>query len=246
MNAVSSLVQSSVGKKVVMGVTGLVMIGWVTIHMAGHWIMFLGQDAYNAYAHFIQSGFGVEPALLWIMRLFMLGALGAHIWAAVALTAQNRRARSQDYVGGRVNQATTYPAQLMRLGGVLLVFYIIFHLGHLTVGAFSGSDLLMSGKPWVKEDAYANMVYGLANPAVAVAYIVASLALGAHLQHGVWSAFHTLGLADPRWDFVKVGLGRVIPVVVAGGFVVVVVAAAAGLFAAPDPSWRPPAHWLLH
>lgn len=244
MNALSSLVQSSIGKKVIMGVTGFVMIGWVTIHMAGHFIMFSGQDAYNAYAHFIQSGFGVEPALLWILRLVMLGAIGAHIWAAVALTRLNAAARPVAYAGGRQNRITGYPALLMRVGGIFLLLYLLFHLAHLTGGAFSGSSFAMAGKPFVREDAYANMVHGLSNPVVGLIYLAALAALGAHLKHGVWSAFQTLGLGDPRWDFVKVGLGNLLPVVVAGGFALVVIVAMAGGFAPPDPSWAPPAHWL--
>lgn len=243
-NAVGSLTQSSIGKKVIMGVSGFVMVGWVTIHMAGHFIMFSGQEAYNAYAHFIQSGFGIEPALLWLARAVMLGAIGAHIWAAITLTQQNRAARPVDYAGGRVNRVTGYPAQLMRIGGVFILFYLIGHLAHMTMGLFSGSEFAMAGKTWVHADAYATMVHGLSNPVVGVLYLAATVALGAHLKHGVWSAFHTLGLADARWDFLKVGLGNVLPVVIAGGFGLVVIVAMVGGFEAPDPNWAPPAHWL--
>ncbi len=244
MNSVTTIVHSSVGKKVLMGVTGLIMVGWLTIHMAGHLIMFSGQDAYNNYAHFIQSGFGLEPALLWGMRLFMLAAIGGHIWAAVALTQQNAAARPVAYAAGRQNRVTTYPARLMRIGGMFLLLYLIFHLAHLTAGVLSGSEFAMGGKPWVKEDAYANMIHGLSNPVIGVVYLLATVALGAHLRHGVWSAFHTLGLSDPRWDAIKSGLGNLVPVAIVGGFVVVVLAAMGGVFAPPDPAWHPPAHWL--
>lgn len=241
MNALSSLFTSTIGKKVVMATTGLIMVFWLLVHMAGHFIMFSGQGAYNHYAHFIQSGFGVEPALLWLMRAGMLGAVVAHIASAISLTRRNVEARPIPYAAGRVNQVTGYPAQLMRIGGIFLLLYMLFHLAHLTVGLF-GETVLMA-VPFDRKDAYANMMYGLANPGVAVLYLLALAALGAHLRHGVWSAFHTLGLSDPRWDFVKTGLGNALPVLIAGGFAVVVIAVVAGVLPPPDPGWRPPKHW---
>lgn len=245
MTALTNLVSSTIGKKVLMGVTGLVMVAWLFVHMSGNLLVFAGQQHFNEYAHFIQSGFGVEPALLWVMRLVMLGAIGGHIWAAAGLVQRNRAARSTDYQGGRKNRATTYFAQFMLGGGVVVLLYLIFHLLHLTVGVWS--DDVIQQASFDRTDAYKNLVVGLSNKAVGAVYIIANLALGAHLAHGVGSAFQTLGANDQRWNPVKRGLGMWLPLLIAGGNVVIALTcmfATGTLIEAPDPNWTPT--WTTH
>lgn len=242
MTALTNLVSSTIGKKVAMAVTGLLMVAWIFLHMAGNLLVFAGQDHFNRYAHLIQSGFNVEPALVWIMRAGLLAIVGVHIWAAVGLTGRNRAARPVAYAAGRKSRATTYAAEFMLFGGVVVLAFLAFHLAHLTVGVFS--DDAVQHATFVKEDAYRNLVVGLGNPIVGAFYIVANLALGAHLHHGVSSAFQTLGLNDGRWNPVKSGLGTWVPLLVVGGNVCVALSCLFGvgaLLAVPDLGWTPPA-----
>ena len=225
MNAAATLVQSTIGKKVVMAATGILMILWLTIHMAGNMIVFAGEEQFNHYAHFIQSGFGVEPALLWIMRLGMLGAIGAHIWSAIGLTARNRSARPVGYAVARVDRATSYAARFMMLGSLVLLGFIFFHLAHLTVGTFTPD--------FDKAEAYKNLVTGLSNPLTAGFYILANMALAAHLHHGMTSGLQTLGLNHPRYNDLKARLGWAVPGLIAGGNIFIALSILAGFVAAP-------------
>ncbi len=224
----AALVQSTIGKKVVMAVSGLVMVGFVTIHMAGNLLVFAGQEHFNHYAEFIQSGFGVEPGLLWLFRAFMLAMIGAHIWAARALTLANRAARPVGYAVAQRTRQTTYAARFMLLGGLVLLGFLFFHLAHLTVGAWSNDPLLMN-TTFAKDNAYNNLVTGLSNPVVVAFYILANLALGAHLHHGISSGIQTLGLNTPTWNEWKHRLALGLPAVVVGGNIVIALAILAGV-----------------
>ncbi|MCB9662932.1 MAG: succinate dehydrogenase cytochrome b subunit [Alphaproteobacteria bacterium] len=241
MSALTSLVRSTIGKKVVMGLTGLIMVGWLVLHTTGNLLIFAGQDAFNHYAHFIQSGFGVEPQLLWLMRIALVIAVGAHIWAAVGLTARNRSARPVAYAGGRKDAATTYAARFMMGAGVVLLLYVAFHLAHLTVGAFSDHPVMPT--TFSKVDAYANLVHGVGVPFVGALYILANLALGAHLYHGVGSGLQTLGADGPTWTPLKARLTLWVPLFIAGGNLVIALTCMFGvgvLIDAPDPAWVSP------
>lgn len=240
--AIGTLARSSIGKKAVMAATGLFMVLWIFLHMAGNLLVFSGQTHFNRYAAFIQSGFGVEPALVWAMRFALLGCLGAHIWAATALNGRNRAARPVAYQGGRKDRITNPAARNMMLGGLVIALFLLFHLAHLTLGAFS-DDAIQHGT-FVREDAYRNLVIGLNHKIVGAIYVVAQLALFAHLFHGTGSGFQTLGLDDPRWNFVKTGLGRWVPAIILAGNTAVALACMFGVgtvIDAPDLSWHAPA-----
>lgn len=239
MSAVGSLVQSTIGKKVAMGATGLVLVGWIFLHMAGNTLVFMGQESFNHYAAFIQSGFGVEPALLWLMRAFMLGCIGVHIWAARALTLANRAARPVAYQAPTVTRETTYAARFMLLGGLVVLAFLAFHLAHLTLGVVPES---ISNTVFNHKDAYANLVRGMKNPGVALFYVIANLALAAHLRHGVTSGLQTLGLNHPKYDGLKKNLGVWVPGLLLAGNLSVVFASLLGLVADPNPNWLPASH----
>lgn len=241
MTALASLTRSTIGKKVVMGATGLLMVGWLFLHAAGNLLIFAGQDAFNHYAHFIQSGFGVEPQILWAMRLGLVGAIGAHVWAAIGLSARNSKARPVAYAGGRKDQATTYAARFMLGGGIVLILYVIFHLLHLTVGVFSDHPAMPV--TFQKADAYANLLRGVGVPVVGAFYILANLALGAHLYHGVGSGLQTLGADGPTWTPLKARLTVWVPAIIVGANLVVALTCMFGvgvLVDVPDPGWVSP------
>jgi succinate dehydrogenase / fumarate reductase cytochrome b subunit len=183
---------SSVGKKAVMAVTGVILFGWVFLHMVGNLKLYLGPVHLNEYAHFLRA-MGTpavpESGALWISRLVLLVCVLLHIHAATMLTIMNREARpvgyrDRDYVAG------TYAARTMRWGGVIIALFVIYHLLHLTTGTVHPS--------FVKDDVYHNVVTGFRVWWVAAVYIIANLALGLHLYHGVWSMFSSLGVTNAR------------------------------------------------
>jgi succinate dehydrogenase / fumarate reductase cytochrome b subunit len=197
---------SSIGKKVVMAVTGLVLFGFVVGHMIGNLQVYLGPEALNAYAETLRK-FG---PLLWAARLGLLLAVGAHIWAAWSLTRMNQEARPRGY-RQRANRASSYASRTMRWSGVTLLLFIVYHLLHFTFGARSVHPQFVPG------DVYHNFVTGFQNPLVSAFYILAMLALGLHLYHGAWSMLQTLGLSHPRYDGLRQGLAAALTVAVVAG-----------------------------
>ena len=182
-----------VGKKVVMAVTGLVLVGFVIAHMLGNLKIFLGAQAIDAYAVFLRT-MG-EPALpysllLWAVRIVLLVCVVLHITAAVQLTRMNWAARPQGY-DTKKSIATTYAARTMRWSGVILALFIVYHLLHLTAGA-------VGFRPGAFHDlsVYRNVVAGFSVWYVALFYIVAMACL--HLDHGIWSMLQTLGWNNAR------------------------------------------------
>lgn len=221
MYALSRFWQSTIGKKIVMAVTGIIGILFVIGHMAGNLQMFY-PDAPAAMQHYAQL-LRTSMPLLWAIRLGLLTAVALHALAAYQLTKMSRAARPEGYAQRRP-QVTTFAARTIRWGGVLLLAFIVFHLLHLTIGAVHPQ--------FTHLDPYNNVRLGLANPVVAVFYIVAMLALGLHLYHGSWAVVRTLGVARPSTQPLKRKLALVLAIVVAAGFIAVPVAALAGLF--PD------------
>jgi succinate dehydrogenase / fumarate reductase, cytochrome b subunit len=185
---------SAIGKKAVMALTGVMLFGFVFVHMVGNLKMYLGAAHFNEYAHWLRV-FGApavpETGLLWIARIVLLAAVVLHIHSAYALTMMNREARPVDY-GQRTVVKASYASRTMRWGGVIVLFFIIYHILHFTTGhAHPG---------FVKDDAYRNLVTGFRVWWVSAIYIVANLALGLHLFHGLWSMFGSLGLTNRRFE----------------------------------------------
>lgn len=186
-----SFYRSSVGKKAVMAVTGILLFGFILGHMLGNMKLYLGAEALNHYAEWLRAlGSPFLPAGvgLWIARLVLLGALAIHVHAAVVLTLLNRKARP---VGYRRRETLTadYAARTMIWGGVMILLFVIYHLLHLTTGDVHPS--------FVHGDVYGNVVSGFQQWPAAMAYILANLALGFHLFHGLWSLFQSLGWNSP-------------------------------------------------
>jgi succinate dehydrogenase / fumarate reductase cytochrome b subunit len=221
MYALSRFWQSTVGKKIVMAVTGIIGILFVIGHMAGNLQMFY-PDAPAVMKHYAEL-LRTSMPLLWAIRIGLLSAVVLHAVAAYQLTMLSKAARPEAYAVRRP-QVTTLAARTIRWGGVLLLAFIVFHLLHLTIGAVHPQ--------FTHLDPYNNVRLGLANPLVAGFYVLAMLALGLHLYHGSWAVVRTLGVAQPSTQPLKRKLALVLAIVVAGGFIVVPVAAVLGLF--PD------------
>jgi succinate dehydrogenase / fumarate reductase, cytochrome b subunit len=224
-NRVLALWRTVVGKKIVMAVTGLVLIGFVVGHMVGNLKMFAGPTEINAYSRFLREV--GSPALsygqlLWLVRIVLLTCVILHITAAVQLTRMNWAARPIGYSVKR-NIETTFAARMMRWGGLLLVVFVIFHLLHLTGGLVG-----FSAGQFKHLAVYQNVVAAFAVWPVSLFYLVAMGALCLHLDHGIWSMVQTLGWNTARNETRLKMASRAIAIVVFLGFSSIPVAVLAG------------------
>ncbi len=186
--------RSAIGKKAMMALTGIILFGFVLVHMIGNLKLYMGAEAINHYGEFLrQVGGPVVPPyfVLWVARIVLLGAVLLHIVASWQLTQMNRKARPIDY-GQRDAVAASYASRTMRWGGVLILLFVIYHILHFTTGDAHGN--------FIPGDVYHNMVTGFSVWWVSAIYIIANIALGFHLYHGLWSLFQSLGLNHPRFN----------------------------------------------
>lgn len=219
----SDIYRSAVGKKAVMAVSGLVLFGFVLVHMIGNLKLYAGAEAMNAYGEFLREmGYPALPhaGLLWILRLVLLAAVVLHIWSAWELTRMARAARPAGYAV-KLKNHTSYASRTLRWGGVILLLFVIYHLLHLTWGTVHPG--FVAGKP------YENVVAGFQIWWVSLFYIAANLALGLHLYHGLWSLFQSLGWNHPRYNPWRRTFAQAFAVVVTLGNVSFPVAVMAGL-----------------
>jgi len=220
-NRLTTLWDTVIGKKIVMAITGVVLILFVIGHMIGNLKIFAGSNAIDTYARFLREAGTPELSygqLLWVVRIVLLACVALHITAAVQLTQISRAARPIGY-GTKRDIETTWAARTMRWGGVLLVAFVIFHLLHLTAGA-------VGFRPGQFKDlaVYQNVLAAFAVWPVAVFYVVAMGALCLHLSHGIWSVLQTLGWNKARNEAQLRVLSRLIGIVVFVGFASVPVA----------------------
>ena len=200
--------ESTVGKKAVMAVTGIMLVGFVFVHMLGNLQMFSGADAMNGYSAFLKS----TGELLWVARAGLLAAVVLHIISAYQLTMLNRAARPVDYAR-REPAVSTLASKTMRWGGVLLLFFIVYHLNHFTTGWFHPA--------FSRTGVYGNVIVGFRSGWVVTLYVVAMAFLGLHLFHGAWSGFRTLGLAKPSLSPIQRSFALWLAIVVWAGFTAV-------------------------
>ncbi|MEO6326049.1 MAG: succinate dehydrogenase cytochrome b subunit [Thermoanaerobaculia bacterium] len=186
MSTALTFVRSSIGRKILMAVSGVVLFGFVVGHLIGNLLVYRGPAALNAYA----AGLRNLGPLLWLARLGLLAAVAVHIWAAVSLTRTSRKARPEGYRSPQYREAT-YASLTMRWGGLLIFLFIVYHLMHFTFGNMH---------PAFSEDVYRNVITGFQVVPVSLFYILAMVALGFHLYHGLWSMLQTVGLNHPRYN----------------------------------------------
>ncbi|CAN5400652.1 succinate dehydrogenase cytochrome b subunit [soil metagenome] len=227
------LYSTAVGKKYVMAVTGIMLIGFVMVHMIGNLKMFQveGQDGVfqlDAYGVWLRELFypGIPKyGLLWLLRVGLLVAVLLHIHAAYGLTVLNRKARAVKYQSARDYEVANFASRTMRWTGVIVLLFILWHLADLTLG-------------WVNPDfvhgeVQRNVVASLSRIPVAIFYIVANIALGIHLFHGTWSLFQSMGWNNPRFNAWRRPLATVIATIVVVGNVAFPIAVLAGLVTHP-------------
>lgn len=229
MRRVLTLYSTTIGKKVVMAATGILLVGFVVGHMIGNLKLYMGaHDGMHALDHYAEglrelgAPFLGEMQFLWIVRLVLLAAVALHIWSALSLKATSNAARPVGYKRSAYEESTL-ASRTMIWGGILLAVFIVFHILHFTTGTVA------PGFEFVHGAVYDNVTGGLAVPAVAVFYIVAMLALALHLYHGVWSMLQTLGANHPRYNSWRKKLALAIAIVVTIGNISFPVAVLTGL-----------------
>jgi len=178
---------STIGKKIIVAVTGVVMLGFVVGHLAGNLQVFLGPEKLNEYAAFLKR----EPLLLWGTRIALLVSILLHVVATVQLTRLNRLSRPIPYQRYEVLEANV-ASRIMMWSGLFLLVYIVYHLLHLTGG--------LTHPQFSPTDVYSNVITGFHVWYVSVFYILGMISLGYHLYHGIWSVFQTLGLNHPKFN----------------------------------------------
>lgn len=219
MVGVLTLPRTTIGKKVIMAVTGLIGIGFVLGHMYGNLKVFSGPEEFNAYAEGLRelgAPIFTHSELLWLVRLVLLAAVGLHVWSAWALYQDSRRARSTEYAR-YTTLHTNVAARYIRFGGTVIFIFIILHLMHFTWGIPGIHPDFIPG------DVYHNLVVGFQSYYYlpAIFYLLAVLLLGFHLYHGAWSMFQTLGLNNSSYTHLWRGLAWILAVVITVGFAIV-------------------------
>jgi succinate dehydrogenase / fumarate reductase cytochrome b subunit len=190
-----NLYQTAVGKKWVMAITGLMLLGFVIVHLLGNLKAYIGPSSINHYSEALKTlggDFIPKGHALWIMRIGLIGAFALHIHAAWGVSRMSRAANTA-YAGGRDYIAANFASRTMRWTGIIVALYIVFHLGDLTWGWFLGDD-------YISGDVYYNVTESLSSLPIAIVYIVANVALAIHVFHGAWSLFQSLGINNPKYN----------------------------------------------
>jgi succinate dehydrogenase / fumarate reductase cytochrome b subunit len=223
MNRNPAFTRTTVGKKILMAISGIILFGFLLGHMMGNLKVYQGAEAFNAYAHHLRTfgeGFLEPGQFLWIARISLLAAIAVHMFAAAQVVRASRKARRQGYRKSN-SLSFRYASKTMRLGGIWILLYLIFHLADLTVG--------VTNPGFVEGQAYANLVRSFSRAPIAIFYIVSMIPLGMHLYHGLWSATQTLGLANPQIRKFRSPLVTVVTVALMLGFISIPVSVLAGI-----------------
>ncbi len=218
MRRIRGFYASMVGKKVVMGVTGLIGVGFVLLHSLGNLLVFRGPEAINSYSHFLRS----TGELLWTLRIVLVVAVILHVIATVQLTVQSRAARPIGYTR-RESQVATIASRTMRWGGALLLVFIVLHILHFTTGTIRPAGMFSS------DDVYANVVSSFRVWWVTLFYVFAMVALGLHIFHGAWSSVRSLGVSPPSPQPLHRKISVLIAILVWAAFTAVPVAVFSGI-----------------
>jgi succinate dehydrogenase / fumarate reductase, cytochrome b subunit len=208
----SSLYESTIGKKVAMALAGLVLFGYLVLHLIGNLKVFTGEQHFNEYSEFLRTvgapALG-HSQLLWIVRLILLAALLVHVVAYVQLWAKSRAARA---IGYRKYEPEVFSraSRTMKWGGIAILLFVVYHILHLTTGDVHPQ--------FVEHQPYRNLVNGFHSPLSSIIYVIGMIAVGMHLYHGLWSATQTMGLNNKNYNHLRRPIAIVIALVITLGF----------------------------
>ncbi len=209
--------RSSIGLKAVMAVSGLLMVGYLLTHVAANLLVFRGPTLINTYSALLHS----QPAFLWAARVVLIVALVAHVWSAIVLTRRERAARPIAY-GMRRPQVSTLGSRTIRWGGLVILFFLVWHILQFTTGTVLPSRFIAG-------DPHGNVFRAFRIPWVVALYVVSMAAVGLHLFHGTWSAFRSLGLVKPSEHALRHKTSLVVAGLVWLGFTIIPLAILAGV-----------------
>ncbi|HEV3410206.1 MAG TPA: succinate dehydrogenase cytochrome b subunit [Chthoniobacterales bacterium] len=223
MNRLSAFYRSSVGKKFIVALTGLVLIGFIIGHLLGNLQIFLGPDVVNGYAQKLRD----LGLILWLVRAFLLVNVIAHIYFTISLTIDNRRARPDAYAEKNYTKAT-FASRYMWLSGLVVLAFVLYHLAHFTF-LWVNPEYAGLHDPHGRHDVFSMMVYGFRNPVVSAFYILSMFLLMLHLTHGASSFFQSLGWNEKTLNPRLATGGRVFAWLIFLGYTSIPVAVLAGL-----------------
>lgn len=207
-----TILGSTIGKKAIMAITGIILVAFVIGHVAGNLLVFAGRTKLNAYSALLHA----SDEALWGVRVVLFVSLVLHVWSAISLTRIAQAARPQGYVRKKA-QTATVASRTMRIGGFVILAFVVFHLLHLTLG-------VIQPVAFSQHDVYANVIGGFRVPWVVAVYVVAMAALGFHLFHGAWAAFRTLGLRQRNARPLDRPIAKFLAIVVWAGFTAIPIA----------------------
>jgi succinate dehydrogenase / fumarate reductase cytochrome b subunit len=216
LNRITRFYDSTIGKKAIMAVSGLILFGFLIAHMLGNLQFFLGRAVMNHYAETLHG----NPALLWTVRIVLLVSVILHIWSSIQLTLIKKQARPVGYIK-RGNVQASVASRTMIWSGVVILAFVVFHLLHLTTGTVHPQ--------FVPLDAYDNLIYGLRVVPVALFYIVSMILVGMHLSHGIWSMFQSIGFSHPKYTPLIKKFAAVFSWLLIAGFISIPIAILAGI-----------------
>lgn len=228
MNIITNLFTSSLGRKFIMGATGLALFGFVIGHLVGNLQIFLGAEVINRYGALLQS----NTELLWGARIGLIVCVGLHIWMAVTLSSENKAARPVQYADPKPPD-TTLASRTMLISGLIIFFFILYHLLHFTVKIDwlngTGRNFHDMVDAQGRHDVYTMMVVGFRHPLVVLFYLVAVGLLSLHLGHGIAAMFQSLGLKTEAWESTIEKVSKVTAVLIFVGYVSIPLAVLVGI-----------------
>lgn len=223
MNRVAQWYLSSIGAKLVMAATGILLFLFLIGHLSGNLLMFAGQDAMNGYAKWLKD----RGPLLWAARLGLLIIFASHVASAFRVWRLNRAARPEPYAVSKY-LVTTYAARTIMVSGVIILAFLVYHLMHYTLGVTNPEFLhLLDAKG--RLNVYGMVIRGFSNVAVSSVYLIAMLLLGMHLSHGVTSFFQTLGLHGKKFSAFTEKIGPAFGILIFAGYASIPLAVLAGV-----------------
>jgi succinate dehydrogenase / fumarate reductase cytochrome b subunit len=224
VNILVAFYRSSVGKKMIVAITGIILILFVIGHLLGNLQIFLGPDWINGYSQHLRD---LGP-LLWLIRIFLLVTVITHICVTIQLAIENRRARPDRYIDRQYVKAT-FASRHMVMSGLIVLAFIIYHIAHFTVRVTDRRFTLLKADPLGHYDVYSMMVYGFQNYLVSGLYLLGLFLLALHLSHGSSSFFQSLGLNDKKLTPRLAVGGRVFAWLLFAGYASIPVAILLGL-----------------
>ena len=217
MSRLRLLWDSSVGKKILMAVTGLILVAYLITHVLANLLVFQGPAKINAYSAFLHGTGGA----LWGARLVLIAAIVLHVIAAIELADRRKEARPTGYAAGREHQVSTWASRTIRWGGALILLFLVYHILHFTIGT--------AHPDFVEGDPYHNVATGFRSLPVVALYLIAMGAVGLHLYHGLWSSGRSLGVSPPSPRPLRHSVALVLALLVWLGFSVIPIAVYAGV-----------------